>query len=172
MKVLSKLDFSSSNDYVYFHFYDAFYFLLTTSNVKVCLEIYAEFLKRKHHPCEKSFTKIIEYALKEGLFEEISKILDDVFDINNLNPNGLKELFNNLKIANRCDLASKIILNIPLDNPSINYIWDFYISGFSKNNEQIIKNTLKTVMKLNVPEKQNKIEEIYDIFLAFLLKNK
>lgn len=140
--------------------------------MKKCIEIYSEFLKRKHHPCEKSFTKIVEYAFKEGFLEEIINIIDVVIELNKLNTNALKELFQNLKMSNRCDLASKIIMNIPFENPSVNYIWDFYITNFCKNNERIVKNTLKTVAKLNIPEKASKIESIYNIFLDFLLKNK
>lgn len=172
LEALSKLEFASAKEYVYFHYFDAFHYLLTTSNVKKCIEIYENFLKRKQHPCEKSFTKIIEYAIKEGILDDMSVLLDDLIELNKLNPNALKDLFGNLKIANRIDLASKILLNIPIENPSINYIWDFFINGFFKSNEMIIKNTLKTFAKLNIPEKTPKIEAIYNIYVDCLLKNK
>lgn len=140
--------------------------------MKKCIEVYSLYLARKQHPCEKSFNKIMEFSIKEGLFDEISELLDELLALNKLSSNALKEIFDNLKISNRCDFASKLILEIPLENPSICYIWDFYIENFCKGNERIIKNTLKILAKLNVPEKTEKIQAIYGILLDFLMKNK
>lgn len=110
--------------------------------------------------------------MKEGILEDISTILEDMIELNKINTNSLKDIFTTLQIANRIDIASKLIFNISIDNPSINYIWDFFINGFFKSNEMIIKNTLKTVAKLNIPEKTPKIEALYNIYVDCLLKNK
>lgn len=172
LETLAKIQFSSSSDFVYIHFFDAFNFLVATANTKRCLSVYCQFLAKHQHPCEKSFSKILEAAIKEGLLEEVSSALDDLIVLNKLSSNAVKEIFSNLKIANRCDFASKIILEIPIDNPSITYIWDLYIGSFFKGNERVVKNTLKTLAKLNVPEKAAKIQNIYSGFFDFLLKNR
>ena len=136
------------------------------------MRLYAQFLQKNHeHPCEKSFIKIIECSCKEGFCEEISEFLNEA-DLNALNPNALKELFSILKISSKCELASKIIMNIPLENASISYFWEYFITNFAKNNEVYVRNVIKTVAKINIPEKNTKIEGIYGIFLEFLMKNK
>ena len=129
-------------------------------------------MNRKQHPCEKSFARVLEASVKEGLFEELKEALDQLIEMNKLGSNALKEVMESLKLANRCDLASKIIMEVPIENPSIGYLWDFYVENFYKGNEQVVKNTVKTVAKLNLPEKTAKIQNVYGILIDFLLKNK
>ena len=172
LSALSQLQFSSPSDYLYIHFPEAFGFLLATTNAKQCISIYKEFLNNKQHPCEKSFSRILEASVHEGIFDELKEALDMLLEMNKLGSNALKEVFERLKLANRCDIASKIIGEVPIDNPSIAYIWDFYVGNFCKGNEQVVKNTVKTVAKLNLPEKTAKIQDFYGILLDFLMKNK
>ena len=172
LSALSQLQFPSPSDYLYIHFPEAFGFLLATTNAKQCLSIYKEFLNHKQHPCEKSFSRILEASVHEGIFDELKEALDQLLEMNKLGSNALKEVFESLKLANRCDIASKIIREITIENPSITYIWDFYVGNFCKGNEQVVKNTVKTVAKLNLPEKTAKIQDVYGILIDFLMKNK
>ena len=172
LSALSQLQFPSPSDYLYIHFPEAFGFLLATTNAKQCLSVYKEFLNQKQHPCEKSFSRILEASVHEGIFDELKEALDQLLEMNKLGSNALKEVFESLKLANRCDIASKIIREVPIENPSIAYIWDFYVGNFCKGNEQVVKNTVKTVAKLNLPEKTAKIQDVYGILIDFLMKNK